>query len=205
MKVIASIFLGVVLFLSACNMPSLLERDQPEEIIPVEPTEGEPELTDNQPDLSPGKLQSVKPANFYQVEAGQPKHIENIAYPASKCAWSGVGGQVFNHPGKPVSGLYAQVRGVVDGKLFLRISIIGAAEEFGPGGYRVTLANRLSATKGNLSIQLYDTNGQPRSPRVPFDTYNSCKKNLVKVNFVAAPNAVKMHMPLIMYRPEAAP
>jgi hypothetical protein len=204
MRIYIIVIISVAFLLTSCSAPIFNSPDPTQFAtnIPEQPDTEAP-VTPVEPDHMP--MKSDRPAGFYQVESGQPKAIANFAYPASKCAWSGVGGQVNNQPGMSVFGLYAQVRGSINGKPLLRISVSGTAKEFGPGGYRVTLADRPITSRGKLTIQLFDANGRPRSPQVPFDTYQSCKKNLVQINFIAANEATIMHMPLIMYQPEAAP
>ena len=59
----------------------------------------------------------------------------------------------------------------------------GLAEEYGPGGFEITVANEMVASDGTLWIQLLDQQNLPLSDRVYFNTFADCEKNLIIIYF----------------------
>ena len=54
---------------------------------------------------------------------------------------------------------------------------------YGRGGYEFTLADHPIASKQSAWVQLLDQSNLPLSPKVYFNTYEDCSKNLIIVNF----------------------
>jgi hypothetical protein len=96
----------------------------------------------------------------------------------------GVAGQVLNMSGAPIStGIIVKLGGVLDGNPKDINSLSGTATQYGDAGYEIVLASKPIASSGTLWAQLLDQAGLPLSGQVYFDTYDSCDKNLVFINF----------------------
>jgi len=59
----------------------------------------------------------------------------------------------------------------------------GLADVYGPGGFEITLADKLVASEGTLWIQLLDQQNLPLSQRIYFNTYDDCERNLIIIYF----------------------
>lgn len=139
-------------------------------------------IAQNQTPLALGSQVVARPV--YSPQAGTPKFVQNFLYPDFSCNYTGVGGQVFDISGKPVTNLIVQVAGTLSGNPVVLLALTGASSGLGPGGFDLQLANLPTASSGTLSIQLYDSQGTPLTNALPFDTYASCDKNFTLINFV---------------------
>jgi len=99
------------------------------------------------------------------------------------CEWMGVGGQVVSLDGKPITAVKVELGGALDGKNVSLYSLSGTTLQYGPAGFEFSLSDLPAASYKTLWIRLLDENDQPLSARVYFDTYASCDKNLVIINF----------------------
>lgn len=95
------------------------------------------------------------------------------------CGWMGIGGQVFNSTGAPVSGLNVQLGGMLAGTPKDLLTLTGSAQALGPSGYVFDLADRPIASQNTLWLQLVDTAGLPVSEKVYVQTFDSCDLNFV--------------------------
>ncbi len=122
----------------------------------------------------------------YVLHQSSPIAIANISHPDLGCNWMGVAGQVFDLSGAPVTGLLIRIggnlSGVSDPKEML--SLTGTALDYGREGYyEFTLADRPIASKQSVWVQLVNQEYTPLSEKIYFDTFESCDKNLIIVNF----------------------
>ncbi len=100
------------------------------------------------------------------------------------CKWMGVGGQVLDLQGRPVTGISVQLGGYVDREPVDQTSLTGTALKYGEAGYEFTLANNASfSSEESLWVRLVDQQRLPLSPKIYFSTYEDCAKGLVIVNF----------------------
>ena len=133
------------------------------------------------------EITPTRPSNgfAYEVRQGSPSAIKNIYHPEQGCNWMGVGGQTVDMSNAPVTGLIVRLGGVLPGVTLPSpmLSLTGVALNYGRAGYEFTLADKPIATKHLLWIQLLDQVGAPLSDKVYFDTYESCEKNLVIIDF----------------------
>ena len=97
----------------------------------------------------------------------------------------GVGGQTVDLSGGPVTGLIIRLGGAVPGIDLpeLVMNLTGVALNYGRSGYEFTLADHPIASKKTLWVQLVDQSSIPLSPKIYFDTYDDCSKNLIIINF----------------------
>lgn len=196
-----NIFLGLflLLLLSACisskatNLPFLISEEN--------------ELSENKP-LSGGNLDQVESVNKssefsvikssgiaqglptpyielqYRLQPGSPKEMSNFIHPEAECDWMGVGGQIFDLYGHPVTNIIVKLEGTLNGKKLDLISLSGGSLNLGPGGYEFKLADHPKESDKTLQLTLYDAQGNSLSHPVYFSTSESCETNFVLVNFM---------------------
>jgi len=176
---------------TASQTPTLIAATatpSPEEpVVTDEPDSGEdhPEPTPTRlPAQTPTPTATPAPVYTYLLQAGSPSYVPNIFRQELGCNWLGVGGQVFDTEGQPVTGLIVEVSGELDGRVILELSISGGAPQYGLGGFEITLADHPIASQGQLSVVLYNLQNEPQSEKIYFDTLDDCTHNLVIVNFL---------------------
>jgi protocatechuate 3,4-dioxygenase beta subunit len=111
----------------------------------------------------------------------------NFAHTDAGCNWQGVAGQIFDASGNPVSNYILKITGTYNGAPFNQIGITGmvAGNPYGVGGYEIVLGNKAIASVDLLTIQVFDSKGNPVTNPLPFSTSASCSQNLVLINFKA--------------------
>ena len=116
---------------------------------------------------------------------GSPAAMANIVFrPNSSCDWQGVAGRVVDIQGRPLVGIRVVLKGTYNGKTIDMASLSGeAASTYGESGYEFQLGTKAIASTGLLSVQLNDQSFLPISDRVIFDTFATCDKNLILINF----------------------
>jgi hypothetical protein len=120
------------------------------------------------------------------VLQGEPMGIaDSLFRGTSDCKWMGVGGNVYDLQGRPVTGLKVRLGGVLNGKSISpeRTTLTGLARAYGESGYEFTLADQPIGSTSALWIRLYDQVDIPISEKIYFNTYNDCAKNLILINF----------------------
>lgn len=147
-----------------------------------------PEPT-NTPAVAPTETPSegANPGSQFSfvVQQGSPKAIENIYHPDLGCNYMGVGGQVTSLNGSPVVGIFVQLGGTLEGKLYeTLLSMTGTAVEYGRGGYEFQISDKPIASNKTLWIQLLDQSSLPLSDKIYFVTTDDCAKSLTLLNFV---------------------
>jgi hypothetical protein len=161
--------------------PTITHTPLPSETLPPSPTP----FTMFTPSATPEPTEP--PQGYpYILHQGSPIAIANISHPDLGCEWMGVAGQVFDLSGAPVTGLLirlgGRLPGVADPKDML--SLTGTALDYGREGYyEFTLADRPIASNQSVWVQLVNQEYTPLSEKIYFDTYESCDKNLIIVNF----------------------
>jgi hypothetical protein len=149
---------------------------------PAPPPTDTPQPTEPPPeDETPEPTETPLP---FGAQPGSPVAMENPVNELA-CDYMGVGGQVFDLTGSPVFNLDVHVIGDLDGQPIDLHSLTGTAgvESLGPGAYLINLSNHPVASKGDLSIQLSDTSGNPLSDAIQFDTYDTCN-DTERLNFI---------------------
>ena len=113
-----------------------------------------------------------------------PSPISSIYYrPEWGCDWLGLAGNTVDLQNSPVTGIRVQVGGFLSGNKVDLLSLTGTALQYGRAGYEFTLAEKPAASTGKLWIQLLDQSDLPLSDKIYFDTFDTCDKNLVIINF----------------------
>jgi len=119
------------------------------------------------------------------VREGSPAAISNIYHPELGCNWMGVGGQVVDMSNGSVTGMIIRLDGKLPGVTIPEhlMSLTGVALNYGRSGYEFTLADHPIASRNSLWVQLLDQAGIPLSKKVYFDTFDSCDRNLIIIDF----------------------
>lgn len=156
-----------------------------------QPTAAIPEQTATQ--QQPGNPTAVALPQ-YILQPGTPAYLPNFNQPQAGCDWMGVAGQVFDANGIEVLGLV-----IHSGD---QTAITGEMLAYGPGGYEIQLSDSPKNTSAQYWVQVFNTEGQPLSDQVFFNTYEDCSQNLILVNFVTADLESQAEQTLI---PEAYP
>lgn len=120
----------------------------------------------------------------YILQDGGPFYLPNFNHPEQACEWMGVAGQVFDLEAVEVAGLTIIAGHRFLGEVSHRNAVTGQSTAYGPGGYEILLADRPVETSLSYWVQVLDSEGQPLSKRILFDTYADCDQNLIFVNFV---------------------
>ena len=160
-------------------VPSLTETPQSTSTLPPTPTPVSLSPT-------PTETETRPPTGYaFEIREGSPKAIPNIYHPELDCTWMGVGGQVVDMNGAPVTGLIIQMGGELPGVKIPAhfITLTGVAINYGRSGYEFKLADKPIASMKSLWLQLLNQAGGFLSDKVYFDTYDSCDKNLIIIDF----------------------
>ena len=133
---------------------------------------------------SPQPATATVPVSAYKyLPRGEPNYLSGtIIHPDEGCKiW--VAGQAFDMKASPVIGITVEMGGELDGKNVYLLSLTGTQLQYGPGGYEFVLAEKAIKSKGSVWVQLLDQELNPLSARVIINTFDTCDKNLVLVNF----------------------
>jgi hypothetical protein len=107
----------------------------------------------------------------------------SVLNPERGCNWMGVGGQVLDLQGRPLTGVTVQLGGMLEGRSITLNSLTGTARQYGEAGFEFTLSDLPIASNGTLWVRLADQASLPLSGRQSFDTFAECEKNLIIINF----------------------
>jgi hypothetical protein len=122
----------------------------------------------------------------FEVNPGSPVSLSSLQfYPERRCDWMGVAGQVHDLSRAPISGQQVRIGGFLDGKAVDMLTLTGLTSAYGTAGfYEFTLADKPIASNKSLWVQLLDQAGLAMSEKIFFETYDSCEKNLILINFI---------------------
>jgi hypothetical protein len=128
---------------------------------------------------------STSPKLYYYVQPGSPVGFPNIWHPELGCDWMGIGGQVFGWDGAPEQKtLVVELGGTIAGQEMSAITLTGTAAQWGRSGYEFTLGSVPVASEYTLWLQFFDMDGNEVSPRIPFNTYDDCERNVILLNLI---------------------
>ena len=100
------------------------------------------------------------------------------------CDWQGVAGQVVDLQGRPVVGTLVRLSGFYGDRTIEMTALTGGAQAwYGESGYEFVLGRKPLESTAALFVQLIDQSLRPISARVVFNTYSTCDKNLMLINF----------------------
>jgi hypothetical protein len=106
----------------------------------------------------------------------QPAFTTNFANTAG-CAWQGIGGQVYDVNGNPLTNIQVRVRG----QNLDQRTISGANTLYGSSGWEISVGT--AASPAVFIIELYSPQGTPISPEITINFPGDCARNLALVNF----------------------
>ncbi len=139
---------------------------------------------EREPTAAPTLTATLEPEKPFEVQAGVPAYLSNIAYPELGCNWLGVAGQVFDQKDSPIVNLGVSLTGTLGDTEINELVLSGSALLYGESGFEFKLADAPIASAGTLSIQLFGDEGQALSDPITFDTTEDCAQNLVLINLV---------------------
>ena len=120
----------------------------------------------------------------YTLRSQPSAMINTLVHADGNCDWQGVGGTVVDLQGRPVQGVLVILYGTFDGRKVEMNTLSGQAEAwYGESGFEFVLGIKPIASSGALYIQLLNQSLQPISDRFYFDTFDTCDRNLVLINF----------------------
>lgn len=120
----------------------------------------------------------------FAVQPGSPAAVSSaIMRPELGCDWMGLGGQAVDLQGAPITGLRVQLYGFLKGQPREVTSLTGTVTRYGDAGYEFTLADKPVQSYNTMWIQLLDQAGMALSDKVYFETFDTCDKNLIIINF----------------------
>jgi hypothetical protein len=134
---------------------------------------------------------------IYSLQSGSPAAISNFVDIEAGCNWSGIGGQVFDQIGSPMTGMLIKVSGTLDGLPIDKFVYTGSSQQFGPGGYDLKLTDR-PISSYTLRVQLFDASGARLSLPFSLRTFGTCQQNLLVVNFIPISLEHPVFLPNIM-------
>jgi hypothetical protein len=132
---------------------------------------------------------TYEPGSYFKIQEGSPAALDaSVFHPELGCDFLGVAGQAFGLDEAPIDDLIAHVSGNLDGEELDKVGLTGAATAYGAGEYfEVEIASEPIASTDALQITLRDADGNPISDPFSFSTTESCKENIIFINFVAIP------------------
>jgi len=164
--------------------PAALPTETPPPTFTANPVTSTAEATATD---EPLPLFTEEPGNLdlpYAIEGSPAAMANTVFHPGDNCDWQGVAGRVVDLQGRPVVGVVVKLTGLFDGRTVDMNTLTGgAAAWYGEAGYEFILGDRPVSTNATLAIQLVDQALMPISNRVIFNTYSTCDKNLIIINF----------------------
>lgn len=122
----------------------------------------------------------------FQVQRMTPIFMTNFVHADAACNWQGVAGQVFDANDAPISNYIVKITGLYNSQPVNLVGITGMVTglPYGPGSYEIVLGATPLDSADSLSVQLFDTVGDPITDPLAFSTSKDCNKNLVIINFL---------------------
>jgi hypothetical protein len=119
---------------------------------------------------------------IFAQQSGTPVGIQNFVVPERGCNWLGVGGQVIDQQGNPITSLIVKIWGTLEGSPILVYAVTGGSQQLGPGGFLVELADHPISSNGAIYLQVLEISGVDVSAPVQLNTFGDCARNLLLVN-----------------------
>jgi hypothetical protein len=123
----------------------------------------------------------LKEARFYESPMN-----DFVSNPLLNCKWIGVGGQVFDFYGRPLSGARVKLGGTYpDTNQFIERYVTTAEQHMlGEGGYDFPLSDTPFTSTNAFWVQVIDDNGEALSAKARFSTTIHCNLNLIRIDFI---------------------
>ena len=153
------------------------------EVTPTQTQTLEPTATRTpEPTLTYTPTPTEKPMPF--VIKGMPKGYPNeMLFPQYACEeYLFIGGEILDLREAPVFDLTVKLGGTYGGSLVDQTSVSGDVTVYGESGFGFALEN-LRIRESELTIQLFDANGEALSALTTLSITGNCDTNLVIVNY----------------------
>lgn len=147
--------------------------------------------------LSLSSLTPSPPQFPYMLQPGSPVRVQSFLYPEEACNWEGIGGQVFDRNGQPVTNLVVRIYGLYNGAPLYANALTGVSQKLGPGGYEYKLGSKPATPTASLTVQVFSLTGEALSYPVVVTTGGICDSNLTLVNFREVTSLYDRIFPLI--------
>ena len=151
------------------------------------PTPQPPATETPPPSDTPIPTADLGSGTTFKLQDGSPNYEANPFHPEAGCNWLGVGGEILDSAGDPVTGVLVEASGNLQGEEIYRLALSGAAPDYGVGGYEIALNDSPVESDGEVWIQLLDQANLPLTEKIYLQTYDSCDSNLIRINFVQSP------------------
>ncbi len=122
---------------------------------------------------------SATPVFAFEPFRGHPLALGNIIHTDRGCNWMGIAGQVTLSNGAPVTYVVVKLEGTLIGQAISKLTLTGAAPNYGPGGYEFEISDEPIGSSGEMYIQLLDQAGNPLSDKILFNTFADCDRNQI--------------------------
>jgi hypothetical protein len=144
--------------------------------------------------LEPTATQTPEPTQTYTptptekpmpfVVKGTPSGYPNaMLFPQYSCEeYLFIGGEILDLREAPVYGLTVRLGGTYGGSLVDMTSVSGDVTVYGESGFGFVIENQ-RIRESNITIQLFDENGEPLSALTYLSITGNCDSNLVIVNY----------------------
>lgn len=125
----------------------------------------------------------LKEARFYESPMN-----DFVSNPLLNCNWIGVGGQVFDFYGRPLSGARVKLGGAYPetDEFIERYTTTTDEHMLGDGGYDFPLSDKPFTSTNAFWVQVIDENGDAISAKARFSTTIHCNLNLIRIDFIQA-------------------
>ncbi|MCB9135356.1 MAG: hypothetical protein H6636_08010 [Anaerolineales bacterium] len=134
---------------------------------------------------TPDPRATATPVFPYIIDAKHPLFLDyNVINTSLACGFMGVGGQIFDLNNNPQTGLIIELGGTIQGLAVTGLAVSGTAQNYGPSGYELPIADGPIASAKTLYVQVRDQSGVAVSDKIYFDTFDDCTKNLILINFL---------------------
>ncbi len=137
-----------------------------------------PTLTNTAPPTAQPSPTGPTPSPFpFALRDSQVTFTTNFANTAG-CAWQGIGGQVFDSNGNPLT----NIRIHVFGQNFDQFATSGSNTLYGVGGYEISVGT--ASAPATFVVELLSEQGTTISPQITVAFPGDCTRNLALVNFI---------------------
>ncbi|MCC6614462.1 MAG: hypothetical protein IT320_13360 [Anaerolineae bacterium] len=130
------------------------------------------------PTLEPSPTGPTPSPFPFDVRGDGASFTTNFANTAG-CAWQGIGGQVFDVNGSPLTNIQVHVFGAGN---FDQYTVSGSNSLYGAGGWEISVGTAVGT--GNYVVELITTQGTRISSQVTVSFPGDCTRNLALVNFI---------------------
>lgn len=130
------------------------------------------------PTLEPSPTGPTPSPFPFDVRGGGANFTTNFANTAG-CAWQGIGGQVFDVNGSPLTNIQVHVFGDNN---FDQYTVSGSNSLYGVGGWEISVGTVTSPS--SYIVELVTTQGTRISSQVAVTFPGDCTRNLALVNFI---------------------